>query len=207
MMNPIFSIVFLFLSGFVWAQGFTPPPVGPAEEALLLQDYREKEAEEMKVSPALGIQLGGDVRLQSTVNPDLLEISPAFGLGVLIRFESWALVEEVLYAVEESRAGVFGIESQTLEWNQWGQYYFASPTIFKPYLGAAFGISQNFIETTLNGISRKDRSRLYYNFGVSAGMGVELVRHIMVVAELRGWKFEQKKDPIASGLLSLRFNL
>lgn len=158
------------------------------------------------VSPEISFQLGVDVRIESTVNPEIKEPIPAGTVGLFILYDRFALLEELAFLSDSSAAGNFKIEYQTLEWNQWIHYLVRKEQTFKPYFGAGLGVSQDKVDTILSGVKRTDRSRLFVNAGAAAGLLMELGTKFELLGELRAWKFEQKKDPMFSGLVSLRFH-
>lgn len=150
--------------------------------------------------------LGTDLRLESSVNPEVKELIPGVAGGMIVSWKQWELLEELVFLQNSSKVGYFQIKYQTLEWNQWLHYRLKTPSRYKPYAGLGFGFSQDKVTSDLSGSSRVDKSRLFLNGALKVGLDVAIHSRVSIVGELRGWKFEQKKDPMFSGLLSLRFN-
>lgn len=163
------------------------------------------QEEDFSSSPEIYFQLGADVRIESTVNPDLKEPVAAGAIGLLISHNQFGLLQELVFLSNSSSSGNLKIDYQTLEWNQWVQYLIKQEQTFKPYLAAGVGLSQDKVDTILAGVKRTDKSRLFVNAGAAAGLLTALTSRVEILGEIRAWKFEQKKDPMFSGLISFRF--
>lgn len=154
---------------------------------------------------------GFDIRLESTVNPEIKEPLAAGILGFYFRYKEYGFLQELGYLKKSSSSGNFEISYQTFEFNQWAHYMI--PNIvprgrpIKPYFGVGLGLSQNRVKTTLASTSRSDSSRIFVNAGAAGGLLIEASPRLDFIAEARAWKFEQKKDPMFSGLLAIRFQL
>lgn len=145
------------------------------------------------------------MRVESTVNPEMKKPVPGLELGVLAEWEKWLVLSEIVYSSGDSASGNLKIDYQTFEWNQWVYYELGPKEVtFTPFLGVGLGLSRDYVETTLAGSTRKDRSRVFFNQGVAAGLVSQITPRLDVICELRAWKFEQKKDPMGSGLFALR---
>lgn len=150
-------------------------------------------------------QLGGEVRAQSTANPEIKVPASGLSLGLFILRDQFGLLEEIAFFRDSSSSGNLEIKYHTIEWNQWLHYIIRQDQTFKPYFGVGLGLSQDKVETTLSATKRTDKSRIFVNAGAAAGLLARLGTRFDGVVEARAWKFEQKKDPVFSGLLSLRF--
>lgn len=155
----------------------------------------------------LSFQLGTDLRFESSVSPEVKELVPGVAGGAIVSWGQWELLEELVFLQSSSKTGYFQVKYQTLEWNQWFHYRLKTPSRYKPYAGLGFGFSQDKVTSNLSGNSRVDKSRLFLNGGLKLGVAASIHPYVFLVGEVRGWKFEQKKDPMLSGLFSLRFNL
>jgi len=154
----------------------------------------------------MALQLGLDFRFEEPVNTSAeKDTNRAYEFGFLLQRKNWALVEELIYSKDQSSAGVLTISYVALEWNHWVQYHFVPEKRFHPYLGLALGLSANEVTTKLSGVSRSDQSRVYLNYAGVGGVSYRGFSQVEFLGELRVWKFEQKKDPISSGLLSVRY--
>ncbi|NCN95144.1 MAG: hypothetical protein GW917_00300 [Bdellovibrionales bacterium] len=193
-----FFFAFIFWTGVSFAEESITS--GEAKEPVVL--LASEEPRPLK----LAIQLGLDFRFEEPVNTsDQKDTNQAYELGFLLQKKNWALVEELIYSQDESSGGVLSISYQALEWNHWVQYHFVPEKRFHPYLGLALGLSANEVTTKLSGVSRSDQSRIYFNYAGAAGISYRGFSQVEFLCELRVWKFEQKKDPISSGLLSVRY--
>jgi hypothetical protein len=149
-----------------------------------------------------------NVAAESTVNPNMKQAIPAASFSFLLMPTSrWGFLEEINYVDQTSQSGNLQIKYHTLEWNQWVHWHFGSDSVYRPYLAAGFGISQDEVTTVLAGASRKDQSRFYHNVALGAGLSAEWSARWAAVLEARVWKYELKKDPTASGLLLLKYRL
>lgn len=164
----------------------------------------------VSTAPAFAVTWGAGLamenRIQREVNPDYADMKSFGQLYAEVRFWPWALLIEGGSEAANSDSGTLHIQSATYSLGLWGRYEFYAPSRWSPFLSAGLGSYFDSVKTTFAGdIDNRTGTRGY--FGLGAGIRKVLWSHLSLEAELRGQFVEDRKDPYASGLLRLGWQI
>ncbi|HAG90612.1 MAG TPA: hypothetical protein DCL41_02000 [Bdellovibrionales bacterium] len=151
--------------------------------------------------------IGADIRREKKVEASEYKTNSVTHLGLHLQKKNLSLLEELTYNSDSSRSGNLEISTSTLGWMNWAQYHFLIERNLHPFVALGLGLSRSTIETKLGGTTREDTSKTYIDGGAGLGGVFKFSKWFGAIGEVRGVKYEQMPDPVASLFLALQVTL